>query len=83
MKETNRLRNKINRLLNKAMSNIYLKVTIETFSKVPFSGFKESVTRPFYGELQLTQMSLNFETSHCNLKIRGVGAKLCMAFLLF
>ena len=30
-----------NRLLSKGMSNIYLKVTIETFSKLPFSGFKK------------------------------------------
>ena len=31
------------------------------------------------GELQLTQTSLNFKTSCSNLKIRGLGAKLCMA----
>ena len=36
-----------------------------------------------FGELQLTQMSLNFKTSCCNLKIRGLGAKLCVASLLF
>ena len=36
----NRLRKEINRLLNKGMSNIYLKVTIETFSKLRFSGFQ-------------------------------------------
>ena len=39
IKETNRLRWEINRLLSKGMSNIYLKVTIETFSKLRFSGF--------------------------------------------
>ena len=39
-KETYRLRKEINRLLSKGMSNIYLKVTIETFSKLQFSGFK-------------------------------------------
>ena len=32
--EINRLRKEINRLLSKGMSNIYLKVTIETFSKL-------------------------------------------------
>ena len=30
----------MNRLLSKRMSNIYFKVTIETFSKLLFSGFK-------------------------------------------
>ena len=30
-----------------------------------------------FGELQLTQISLNFKTSCCNLKIRGLGPK-CM-----
>ena len=44
IKEINRLRKK-NRLLSKGMSNIYLKVTIETFSKLRFSGFKKFVTR--------------------------------------
>ena len=29
------------------------------------------------------QISLNFKTSSCNLKIRGLGAKLCVASLLF
>ena len=58
--------------LIKGMSNIYLKVTI-----------KKSVTRSVFGELQLRQISLNFRTSCCNLKIRGLGAKLSVAFLLF
>ena len=31
------------------MSNIYLKVTIKTFSKLGFSGFKIFVTRQFWG----------------------------------
>ena len=65
------------------MSNIYLKVAIETFSKLLFCGFKKFVTMSVFGELQLTQISLNFKTSCCNLKIRGMGAKLCVAFLLF
>ena len=58
--------------LIKGMSNIYLKVTI-----------KKSVTRSVFGELQLRQISLNFRTSCCNVKIRGLGAKLSVAFLLF
>ena len=39
----------INRLLSKAMSNIYLKVTIDTFSELWFSGFKKFVTRSLLG----------------------------------
>ena len=58
IKEINRLRKEINRLLSKRMSNIYLKVTIETFSK-----------QKFWGELQLMQISLNFQTIFSNLKI--------------
>ena len=65
------------------MSNIYLKVTTETFSKLQISGFKKFVARSVFGELQLTQISLNFKTSCCNLKIRGLGAKLGVTFLLF
>ena len=65
------------------MSNIYLKVTIKTFSKLRFSGFKKFVPSSVFQEVQLTQMLLNFKTSCCNLKIRGLGAKLCVAFLLF
>ena len=36
-----------------------------------------------FGELQLTLISLNFKTSCSNLKIRGLGEKLCVAFLLY
>ena len=32
---------------------------------------------------QLTQVSLNFQTSCCNLKVRGLGAILCLVYLLF
>ena len=70
------------------MSNTYLKVTIEekTFSKrsqnFDFLGFK-NCHHVSYGELQLTNISLNFKTSYSNLKIRGMGAKLCVAFPLF
>ena len=81
--ETNRLRKEINRLLSKGMLNIYLKVAIETFSKLQLSGLKKFVTRLGFGELQLTQILLNFKTSCCNLKIRDFEAKLCAAFPLF
>ena len=76
----------MNRLLSEGMPNIYLKVTIGkklTFWELPFSKFRKFVTRPIFGELQLNQIPLNFQTSSCNLKIRGLGAKLCVAFLLF
>ena len=83
IKEINRLRKEINRLLSKGMSNIYLKVTIETFSKLRFSGFKKFVTSSVFGELQLTHILSNFQIHRCNLQIRGPGAKLCVVFLLF
>ena len=82
VEETDRLKKEINRLLSKGMSIIYLRVTIEKFSKLRFSGFKKFVTRSVFEELQLTQISLNFKTSYCDLKIRGLGPKLCVAFLL-
>ena len=34
-----------------------------------------------FGELQLAQISLNFKTSCCNLKISGLGAELYVDFL--
>ena len=36
-----------------------------------------------FRELQLAKIPLNFKSSCCNLKIRGLGAKLCLGFLLF
>ena len=51
------------------------------FSKLQFSGFKKFVTKfVSFGELQLMQISLNFKTSCCNLKIRRLAAKLFEAF---
>ena len=81
IKEINRLSKEMNRLFSKGMSNIYLKVTVETFSKLWLSGFKIFVTSSVFGELQLTHISLTVKTSCCNLKTRGLGAKLCVAFL--
>ena len=46
-------------------------------SKTRFSDLKKFISRSVFGELQLTHISLNFQTSFCNLKIRGLGAKLC------
>ena len=67
----------INRLISKGMSKIYLKSyywEILMFSKLRFSKFKKFVFRSVFGELQLTQISLNFKTLCSNLKIRGLGA---------
>ena len=65
------------------MSNIYLKAIEKTdVLKHRFCKFKKIVTRSVFGELQLTQISLKFKTC-CNFKIRSLGAKLCVAFLLF
>ena len=83
IEEINTLRKEIYRLLSKGVSNIYLKITKEKFSKLRFSGFKRFVTRSVFGELQLKQISLNFKTSCFNLKIRSLGAKFRMAFLFF
>ena len=80
IKEIKTFRKEINKLLSKGMSNIYLKVAIEkklTFSK------KICHQVSFCHQLQLTQISLNFKTSCCNLKIRNLVAKLYVAFLLF
>ena len=73
----------INRLLSKRTSNIYLTVAKLTFSKLCFSTFKKFVPGSVFGELQLTQMSLNFRTSCCNLKTRDLGAKLCVTWFNF
>ena len=40
VKKINRLRKEVNRLLGKGMSNIYIKVIIEIFSKLLSSGSK-------------------------------------------
>ena len=72
----------INRLTTSGIWNIYSKVTID--NNWCFQNF---VSRSVFGELQLTQMSLNLKGSCCNLlhswfKIRGLEVKLCVAFLL-
>ena len=43
---------------------------------------KKFVSRPVFGELQLTQI-LNLKTCCCNLKIRGHGVKLCVFSIIF
>ena len=87
VKEINRLRKEMNRLLSKGMSNVYLKVTIErNWRSQNFDfiyNFNKFIMRSVFEEFQLTQISLNFESSCCNLKIRGLGVELCVAFVLF
>ena len=60
------------------MSNIYLKVAIEKKLHVQNFDLEDQKAR--------LQGSLNFQTSCCNFtkfEIRGLGAKPCVAFLLF
>ena len=78
--EINRSRKEVNRLLSKRIPNIKLLLNLQ---KLHVSGFKKSVTRFVFEELKLTQRSLNFKTSCCNLKTRVLGAKMCVAFLIF
>ena len=61
IKEINRLKKELNRLLSKGMSNIFLKVTIETFSKLRLQGFEKFVTGSVFGELQLMKISLSLK----------------------
>ena len=44
---------------------------------------KNYISRSVFGELQFTQISFNFKTSCCCLRIKGLGVKLCVTFLLF
>ena len=61
IKEIDIVRKEINRLLSKGMSNIYLKVTIETFSKLRLQGFEKFVTGSVFGELQLMKIFLSLK----------------------
>ena len=81
MKDLNRLRKEINRLLSIAMSNIYLKVTIEKkwcSQSFDFKSLKSSFPGQVLGSSN-SQISLNFKNS----STRGLRAKLYVAFLLF
>ena len=59
----------INKLISNEMPNIYLKVTLEKNWR--------SQNFDFLSLDQLTQISLKFKTSCCNLKIRG-GEQICL-----
>ena len=75
----------INRLIRKGMSNIYLKVTIEKnwrSQNFDFASFENLSP----GQLLGSSYSRTYNwiwKSFYNLKIRGLGEKLCVAFLLF
>ena len=53
VKKISPLRKEINRLLIKRVANICVTVTIETFLKLRFSGFKKFFYQVSFGELQL------------------------------
>ena len=76
LRKKNRLRKERKRSLSKGMLNVYLKVSNETFLKRRFTWFKTFRHQVSFGELQLTQISLNFKTSCCNLKFRPLEVKL-------
>ena len=82
IKEINTLRKEMNRLLRKDMSNIYFKLLLRRSQEFGLCALKICHQISF-GELQLTQISLNFKTSCFNLETRLLGAKLCVDFLLF
>ena len=52
-----------------------------TFSKLLPSRFQKSVTRSVWGAPAHKDI-INFETSCCDLEIKGLGAKLFVDFLL-
>ena len=64
------------------MSNVYLKATIKKRSQYfSFVGKKKTIVpRSVLGEFQLIQILLN---CYLELKIIGLGAKVCMASLYF
>ena len=47
----------VDRLLSKGMSNIYLRVTIETVSKFRFSGFKKLLLGQIWGTPTLADIA--------------------------
>ena len=68
------------------MSNIHVKIAIEKTwrsQKFRISKCNKFVTRSSFGQLQLTQVSLNFKNPCCNIKIRGLGAKMCVRFFYY
>ena len=66
----------------KRTGNIKENSNPKSFSKLRFSRSQKFVTRSVLVRIEL-QLRKIFKTSSCNLKIRVLGAKLCVAFLLF
>ena len=78
---------KIGRFISKGMSNIYLQLIIEKIwgsQNIDFLNLK-FVSRSIFGKSKARRYHWIFKTSYCccNLKIRGLKAKLCVVFLLF
>ena len=84
VKEMNRLKKEINRLLSKEVSNIYSKVTIEEKNwrsqNFNFQGLKNLSPCQFWGAPS-HEYIIAFENFLLQLKIRSVEPKLCVAFL--
>ena len=58
----------INRLISKGMLNIHLKVIVDKnwrSQNFDFLGLKNLTPKEFLGELQLTQILLNFQIQIC------------------
>ena len=85
--EINRVRKEINRLLSKGMSNICLKVSFEKkwhTENFNFIKYKKLVSLTVFGELHSTHADIiEFSIFYSNLKIRDLGAKVYIVFLLF
>ena len=76
----------VNKLISKGMTNIYLKVTVEKIwlsQNFDLLSLKHLSPGQFLVSSNFTQISLDFKTSCCSLKIKRLGAKLYVAFQLF
>ena len=76
----------ISKSISKGMSNIYLKVTIQKnwrSQNFDFLSLKNLFPDQILGSSKSRRDIIEFKSSCCNLKIRGLGAKTCVAFLLF
>ena len=72
-----------NSLLSKGMSNVYLKVTTEKKRRTrnfDFLSLKSLSSGHFLGSCNSHRYHSIFKLLVCNLKIRGLRAKLCVAF---
>ena len=75
----NRLRKKINRLLSKGMSNIYLKVSIKNFD---FTGLKNLSQGQFWGAPTHAVIT-EFQNFLLKLKNQRSGSKTVCGFSIF